>query len=131
MTFIHYQHLLDGEVHQYWSAYLTSCNCISLRVDASEFDRTDFNPNGTWAGPWLTEYAGEVTEDGSDVPGSPTGKVNFANMQSQSSTTTWESQQCGMVTVQGGAGVGSHGSPSNSRRRATSGLMPCLRAVEM
>jgi pimeloyl-ACP methyl ester carboxylesterase len=35
----------------------------------------------------------------------------------------------GAVTVQGGAGVGSHGSPSNSRRKATSGLMPCLRAV--
>jgi SIR2-like domain len=36
-----------------------------------------------------------------------------------------------VVTVQGGAGAGSHGSPWNSRRRAARGLMPCLRAVEM
>ncbi len=35
-----------------------------------------------------------------------------------------------IVTVQGGAGVGIHGSPSNSRRKAAKGLMPCLRAVE-
>jgi hypothetical protein len=35
----------------------------------------------------------------------------------------------GRVTVQRGAGAGSHGSPSNSRRRAANGLMPCLRAV--
>jgi hypothetical protein len=35
------------------------------------------------------------------------------------------------VTVQDGAGAGIHGSPSNSRRKATRGLTPCLRAVEM
>jgi hypothetical protein len=34
-----------------------------------------------------------------------------------------------LVTVQRGAGVGIHGSPWNSRRRAVNGLMACLRAV--
>ncbi len=34
------------------------------------------------------------------------------------------------VTVQGVAGAGIHGLPSNSRRKATRGLTPCLRAVE-
>lgn len=83
-TFIHYQHLFGGEVHQYWSPYLTSCNCIAMRVDTSQYATTDFNPNGYWAGPWLTEYAGEVTVDGSDVPGNPTDRVGFGHMQSQS-----------------------------------------------
>jgi hypothetical protein len=100
-TILHYQHLFDGEVHQYWTAYVSSgCpssgSCLAMRVDATTLDRTSFNPNGEWAGPWRTQYFGESTYHGTDVPGRPTGKVNFANMQHQSSPTTWASQPCGM-----------------------------------
>lgn len=41
----------------------------------------------------------------------------------------YQSEPGGLVTVQGGAGAGIHGLPSNSRRKAAKGLTPCLRAV--
>jgi hypothetical protein len=101
---IHYQDLTDGEVHQYWTGYIgsgcpNSNSCLALRTDTTTWNKTDFDPNGTWPGPWLTQYFGETVYYGSDVPGRPTGKQNFNDMKSQSSPTTWESQRCGMVVI--------------------------------
>ncbi len=54
-TDVHYQHLLDGEVHQYWTGYISSgcpssSSCLALRTDSTTWDRTTFNPNGGLAG---------------------------------------------------------------------------------
>lgn len=98
---IHYQDLNGGEIHQYWTGYISSgcpytSSCLMLKVDASTFILTVFNPNGKWPGPWRTVYSGETGYVGSDVPGRPTTKVNIANMKNQITPMTWESQRCGM-----------------------------------
>jgi hypothetical protein len=95
--FHHYQHLFDGERHQYWVPYVNSR--LQMRVDATTFLTTNFDPNGDWAGPWITAYYGESYYHGTDVPGRTSAKLAFGSMQSQSSPTTWESQRCGMVAL--------------------------------
>lgn len=98
-SFVHYQNLYNGEVHQYWTAYITtgcpfSNHCLSMTVDASSFDKTGFDPNGSWAGPWNTQYADETFIRGTEAPGRSTSKVNMTEMQHQSSPTTWAPQPC-------------------------------------
>jgi hypothetical protein len=90
------------EVHQYWTGYIhigcpNTSDCLALRVDTSTFAQTSFDPNGTWLHPWNTQYYGETTVRGTEVPGRSTIKTLWQNMQHQDTPTTWAPTPCDLV----------------------------------
>lgn len=99
-TFVHYQNLQNGEVHQYWTGYIntgcpSSSKCLAMRVDISTFAETSFDPNGFWAGPWNTQYMGETKIRGIEAPGRSASRAYLGNMRHQNTPTTWAGQPCG------------------------------------
>lgn len=72
----------QNQNHEYWEYFDPTCQgtgggCIFMRVDNTYEATSNFNPWGTWQGPWEPQFFGEVHDTGDDMPGTSSAKVHF------------------------------------------------------
>lgn len=76
----------DNENHQYSEGYNPSeyngsgYGAMDMIVDNSLIQSTDYNPYGSWPGPWYTQFYGENHNNGDEMMGSSTEKETFTSV---------------------------------------------------
>lgn len=89
-----------GEVaYDYAVRYHDPCECLVMGIDGSIIKYSDFDPFVSWAGsgPWSYQISGETRFKASDMPGSPTDKVEITKMLLYSSVNQYYTMPCGAL----------------------------------
>lgn len=91
-----------GDVaYDYAVRYHDPCACLVMGINGSIIKYADFDPFVSWAGSgaWSYQISGETRFKASDMPGSPTDKVEITKMLLYSSVNQYYTMPCGALTA--------------------------------
>jgi hypothetical protein len=84
-----------GGLHTYTVGWRDACQCLVAKWDGGDLAETGINPYN-WERPSRVDWIGSATYRRSDVPGSPSARSHFDQIQAQrQSDRVWIASPCG------------------------------------
>jgi len=86
-----------GTRHKFMALWNGSCECIRMTVDGVYMGQSGVNPFNSWERPMSPQFAGEVTNASSNIPGTSGARAKFTALGAQNYSNVVIPMSCTMI----------------------------------